>query len=219
MYEHESVPPKTPTTFLYLRTKLTVGLASDAIYGLYLEWQAFAPPPPYEDRAHLLMPINGGTWADGIVFGLPTIVQPKHLGTTMKPALDQFGEWQIVNLNGEWAESANPGLLSRFFKQRREKRFAQIFVGYDAAVAPPDQAIDALCAVYGPDKCMPVMHFRDGKILLLSTSDPARVIHRKMRQACKGLDYLCGCDFAGEAFSSGDLQIWDYTSLRVLELE
>jgi hypothetical protein len=218
MYELEQSRPY-PETFLYLRTRLAVEFSASILRSLHVALRPFAPPRPDEDRVELLLPFyEDGTWENGFVLGLYTSARPSELANVLKPALDEYDAWQIRNTRGEWAEWIGKGPLSAYYKDKQESiPTAQIFLGFGDPEDMSEEAVAGVRAVYGDDRCLPVLHFRDGRILLLKTEQSARLIQNRLRSALSRIDYACGCDAAGEPFSDDDTPIWKAVSLEWLE--
>jgi hypothetical protein len=180
---------------------------------LYDQWAAEG----WEQRIECLMPMEGGTWEDGLVLGLHSKLRACNLATAISPALAQFDAWAILNTQGEWIESVAGGPLSAYFHLVGGSKgcTAQIFLSFDPN-KPPEQAIDSLRNVYGRNVCLPVFHFRDGRILLLKSSEPARLIRARIASVARQIDSVCGCDAFGVTFSTDDRDIWETDSIANL---
>jgi hypothetical protein len=213
-----------PRTFLYLRTRTSVVFANDALEGLCEIW-------PHD--VDCLLPFrNEATWEDGLVLGLHTDEPPQELARLMNPALTLFDAWAIHNTKGEWVEWTGQGPLSAYFALGAPPLpTAQLFLLFQGTAKAPDEAaIDALRALYGRERCLPTFHFRDGRILLVNTEEPARTIfrriersrptpsrsyHRKPETTRSDYDF-CVCDSAGDPFAPDGRPIWERTSLEGL---
>jgi hypothetical protein len=172
----------------------------------------------WEDRIERLTPMDEETtWENGLVLGLHLKLPPSDIADAIAPALSQFDAWAILNTRGEWIESVTEGPMSVYFNAfstpgKAPPPTAQIFLGFDL-IRHPEQAIDALRNVYRRDSCIPVLHFRDGRILLLRSSEPARLIRARMSGVARQIDCLCGCDASGESFSKDDRSVWEIDSI------
>lgn len=215
MYDY--LEPRTPETFLYLRTTLAVDLATPELGALAEAYQPFALSPPHNDRAELLLPLEGATWENGLVLGLHSREHPQQLAKALAPALGRFDAWQIRNARGEWAEWIGEGPLSLYYGSRqRAIPTAQIFLGFEDAEDIDERAIDAVRAIYSPERCQPVLHLRDGRVLLLNTDEPARLIQNRMKKALDKIGHWCGCDHYGAPFARDDAIMWETVWLETL---
>lgn len=198
-----------PETFFYLRTPRAVEHSDDAFEALYREWHQQGWP----EQISLLTPMDGGTWEDGVVLGLHTTTHPTDIARAIRPALDKFDAWALLNTSRQWAEWTGSGPVSAYFDPNAvfgvAPPTAQLFLGFDDSERIPEPAVDVIRNVYGRGKCVPVFHFRDGRILLINTRDPARTIRSRLANAARRIDYLCGCDASGEPFSKDDDPVWE----------
>jgi hypothetical protein len=206
-----------PNTFLYLRTRTSIAYANDALGEL---WESVWP-----FDADWLMPFEEATWEDGLVIGLNTDEPPQGLADQMKSPLALFDAWTIHNLKGEWAEWTGNGPISAYFGLGASPvRTAQLFLTFNDPSDDPDEAaIDILRAVYGRDRSLPILHFRDGRILLINTDEPGRTIFRRLegnkprqsqfdrrqRQRKRWDCNFCGCDSSGDPFAADGRIIWE----------
>jgi len=205
--------PDYPQTFLYLRTPMAVEYADELWESLSGAWDAQQWPESIE----WLMPFEDGTWEDGLVLGMRWMLSPSEFSAALSSALAEFDAWAVINARGEWTESVSGGPLSAYFNAlpTSPSPTAQIFLGFDS-IRHPEGSIDLLRNVYGRDHCVPVFHFRDGRILLLRSADPARVIRARIARAARRVDYVSGCDAFGEPFSKDDRPIWEVDSVHDL---
>jgi hypothetical protein len=203
-----------PQTFLYLRTPTAIEHSEDLLEALYEDWVAQG----WGDAVELAMPIDGGTWENGFVAGVHLYERPADIAEALARALQLFDGWGIINTRRERAEWVAEGPISSFFNTRgasSPRSVAQIFLGFDNERFN-EEAVDELRNVYGPVNCVPVFHFRDGRILLLNSSDPARLIKARLQRAMRRIEYVCGCAGDGEPFAKNDEAIWELVNLRTL---
>ena len=210
LFEVEQQP--YPRTFLYLRTRTAIEYADEALARLSEGWYR---------RAELLFPFSNGTWENGLVLGLNTEDRPSELANAMKSGLDSFDAWAIHNVKGEYAEWISDGPLSIHYRamESPDDGTAQLFLGFDNVSDPArgDNIVDSIRQIYGTEKCRPVFHFRDGRILLVSTHEPARTISRRIERAARNRVYETSvCDCRGEPFSIDGRSMWDPVWLREL---
>ncbi|MGA8596989.1 MAG: hypothetical protein WB676_19940 [Bryobacteraceae bacterium] len=205
--------PEYPQTFLYLRTPMALEHADELWESLSDAWDAQQWPESIER----LIPLNEGTWENGLVLGVRWMLSASEFSGALSSALAKFDAWAVINTRGEWKESVSGGPLSAYFDAlpAAPSPTAQIFLGFDP-IRHPEQAIDSLRNVYGRDNCLPVFHFRDGRILLLRSAQPARVIRARIADAARRIDCVSGCDAFGEPFSKDDRPIWETDSLHGL---
>jgi hypothetical protein len=212
LYDLWQLPTLNPRTYLYLRTRTAIEYANEALALLSAAWSV---------RVELLQPFINGTWENGLVLGLNTESHPRELADTMKPGLDSFDAWAIHNVRGEYAEWIADGPVSVHYRATESPNSgsAQIFLGFDNISDPArgDNIVESIRQIYGPEKCRPVFHFRDGRIMLLATREPARTIFRRIERAARNRVYETSvCDCRGEPFGIDGREIWDPVWLEQL---
>lgn len=206
-----------PNMFLYLRTRVGIRHDDEALPALAELWPG---------GVELLRPFEDGqTWSNGVVFGLKDNSTPREVANRLESALSRFDAWALYSARGESAEWIGEGPIAAFLSHKRDV-IAQIFLGFDNEDRPPEEVIDGLRAVYGEARCVPAFHFRDGRILLVDTKEPASMIFRRVQKVIEVLPrrwnrrqlpryflHFSCCDCSGDSFVPDDRQIWKVTGV------
>ncbi len=205
---------RLPQTFLYLRTSIAIEHCDDLIESICSQWTAKG----WNDVIHLLRPKDGGTWKDGLVIGTPMVIDPEAIRGALEPALTKFREWMIINLRGECCESSG-GMISSSFQAWEPLSVFQIFLAYENDQTP-ERGLELLRKTLGEDRCVPIFWFRDGRILLFNSPQPAATVYNRLRSKVQGIDFVCGADSDGDVFTIGwDGPIWEVIPLEYLTFD
>jgi hypothetical protein len=189
--------------FLYLRTKLAIEHDDQTISELAeaFPFQAMRSVSIHEQYARDPLPVQvmPTAWANGTIIKFRSRLAPVDLATAMQEALAKFDAWAIIDLAGDFADSAAIGPISQFFSQHQT--FSQIcIIAKDNDVQYEKAAEGIRSTLRGVS--LPVFHFRDGKIILVATKEPASITSNRCRRYLDKMSYWAIIDHTGRALSS-----------------
>ncbi|MGH6795753.1 MAG: hypothetical protein ACREDD_07580 [Methylocella sp.] len=140
-------------------------------------------------------------WTDGTIIRFQSRLAPVELAAIMQETLAMFDAWAIIDLAGESVDNVGAaGPISQFFEQRRVKTFSQIYIIAKNKDAKYEMAADGIKTKLAANS-QPAFHFRDGKIILVSTNEPASITASRCRYYLDKMLYLAIIDHSGMALS------------------
>jgi hypothetical protein len=120
-------------------------------------------------------------WTNGTIIRFQSRLAPVDLAATMRETLEKFDAWAIVNLAGEFADSAETaGPISQFFGRPPVKTFSQIYIVSSYKDDQYEKATDGIRSVL-KGISSPAFHFLNGKIILVETDEPSSITVRRCR--------------------------------------
>ncbi len=188
--------------FLYLRTKLAIEHETPTIGELakVFPFQAMKSAAIPQQYARDPLPVQAmpTPWANGTIIRFRSRLVPVDLAAAMKEALAKFDAWAIVDLAGEFADSAEIGPVAQFLSQHQT--FSQIYIIAEDNDGQYERAAEGIRSALR-DVSLPAFHFRDGKIILVATEEPASITARRCRSYLDKMAYWAIIDQSGRALS------------------
>ena len=186
------------TRFLYLRTRTAFRHASGAMEALHRVQKDQMSLFGFH-RADLHQ-----VWEDGIALRLRTNKTPEYIRAEFGSALDEFDMWAIHDGESRCIDAGGGiGPTSHFFDSANRRsdsncRVVQLFVRYWADDTKVEAILGHLHQVYQDALFKPVFHFKDGRIYLAHTKEPAEVTCRlPFNQAVRRLPGFAVCESDG----------------------
>ena len=184
------------TLFVYLKTRIAVEFAYEAIEALQKTW-------PYQTR--LLRMGHNELWEDGFVLRIEALRNAIDLAQEHSKALDKFEAWAIHDDAGGYAESQPNGPLGLFFDKlpftgESRVRISQIFLMWrENSPQAPKVVGNIRSCLIGP--YAPVFFFRDGQIILLGSDESGKITNQRCARYLSSLKEWCVVDSSRETFS------------------
>jgi hypothetical protein len=157
------------------------------------------------------------TWEDGFVARFWSHETPSDIAKQMSDTLSEFEAWAIHDCQHDFVENPPGGQLSRFFGKIAEPNSAksialsQIFILGQEYDRKFDNTVDQIRASMKPGQlCLPVFHFRDGRIIFLNSEEPGNITAHRCKNHLKRLKRWGIVDSGGRAFSAAgeDDLVW-----------
>ncbi len=210
-------------TFIYLRTKQTVEEDFETLRSLangfpYAVGRSLLTTETHHANDAFVIPMlflgkDETTWENGFIIRLPTYRELDDIIPWLEPAVSEFDSWAIYQRNHAFRESSNSTLFGQFFWFAGKTSISQIFVRSDE----PDYKIFSIVEEIRSTlrkACDYVFNFKDGKVLLLSTEEPATITARRCASALGKLDAWVIVDTTGYTHSDpNSSNVWAETSL------
>ena len=195
------------TIYVYLKTRIAVEFASEAIDTLAENWRY---------RTNLLRIGPEGMWEDGFVLRVTAQMDAPDFAQEQSETLRGFESWVIHDDKGNFVESQNGGPVSRFFdllsdKDQPTNRFSQLFIVCNPNNPWSEKTINEIrSSLRGP--LAPVFFFRGGQILLLGSQESGKITNQRCGRYLRGLTGWRVTDSNQETFSADgqDEDCWNW---------
>jgi hypothetical protein len=211
-------------TFFFIKTAHNLGTSDDAVFAFaagfpYSIGKATATRPADINDPHKIEMIGFGTkkvtWKDGLIFRFKSNVAPQQISKLMVKSLPAFERWTIFQINNMFQESRD-GPLKEFAWTMYVGRTAQIYMmSKPGDKELPSLMIDIQSKIRGPS--IELIDYIDGKILFVTTDQPARIIANRCTNTLNKLDNWAIIDSNQDTLCKfGGRAIWHNIELPAL---
>ncbi len=160
------------------------------------------------------------TWEDGMVIRFLADESPAELATKWRETLSNFDAWAIHDAHGLSSETIVRGPIASAFKSAHAQGtlgMTQLYFAFRRKDSNRSQTGERLRQALQVTS-VPVFHFRDGRILLLDTHEPATTTQRRLEGKRLALYWYAICDAGHNALvlTANPGRCWTVVSLDEL---